>query len=301
MDAVSSTTSSANAPLGHLVDFIGKTYGSVLLGTYLSLILYGGLLHQTYRYFGAYPDDKIGIRIIVSVTVLLETVHTAVSTYICLDISNLRELNLRFFAHRAYVFGNQYRPWMRLVVVLLFLAFGFSLGSTFVGYLRPSHYIGISGIRAPWLDPCATALPVFADIIMTTVLIRALHLSRSGIKSTDSLLDRVILYTVTTGLLTSGCMILLFVTELVFPGGLLYAGVSFVSIKLYTNSLLAALNTRQSLRDAAFHPSGIKVFGSGFGACAEEARSLPGLAPGGANAVTVELAEMGVSREDGNA
>ncbi|TBU27652.1 hypothetical protein BD311DRAFT_375367 [Dichomitus squalens] len=327
MDPSSSTTSSVNAPLDHLAGFVAKTYGSVLLGTYLSLILYGGILHQTYRYFGAYPEDKKGLKIIVSLTVLLETVHTAACIYICYkalvtdhsDIARLENLMKRthfgpllmsiiigltqgFFARRAYVFGKKYRAWIRLVAVLMFLAFGFSIGSTCVGLLMPLRHGKISATRTPWLEPCATGIAIVEDVIMTTVLILALHHSRSGIKSTDSLLNRVILYAITTGMLTSGCMILLFVTNLAFPDDIIYVGVSFVATKLYTNSLLAALNTRQSLRDVAFHPSGVKVFGSGACVCAEEAHDLPGPATGGANAVTVEFVEMAVSlKVEGNA
>ncbi|TBU39312.1 hypothetical protein BD309DRAFT_443287 [Dichomitus squalens] len=343
MDPSSSTTSSVNAPLDHLAGFVAKTYGSVLLGTYLSLILYGGILHQTYRYFGAYPEDKKGLKIIVSLTVLLETVHTAACIYICYkalvtdhsDIARLENLMKRthfgpllmsiiigltqgFFARRAYVFGKKYRAWIRLVAVLMFLAFGFSIGqtilrisffvallkrvapgSTCVGLLMPLRHGKISATRTPWLEPCATGIAIVEDVIMTTVLILALHHSRSGIKSTDSLLNRVILYAITTGMLTSGCMILLFVTNLAFPDDIIYVGVSFVATKLYTNSLLAALNTRQSLRDVAFHPSGVKVFGSGACVCAEEAHDLPGPATGGANAVTVEFVEMAVSLKGG--
>ncbi|TBU54603.1 hypothetical protein BD310DRAFT_969712 [Dichomitus squalens] len=365
MDPSSSTTSSVNAPLDHLAGFVAKTYGSVLLGTYLSLILYGGILHQTYRYFGAYPEDKKGLKIITSPLLncpnrLLETVHTAACIYICYkalvtdhsDIARLENLMKRthfgpllmsiiigltqgFFARRAYVckssrfsyarmiadrgiphvsVGKKYRAWIRLVAVLMFLAFGFSIGqtilrisffvallkrvapgSTCVGLLMPLRHGKISATRTPWLEPCATGIAIVEDVIMTTVLILALHHSRSGIKSTDSLLNRVILYAITTGMLTSGCMILLFVTNLAFPDDIIYVGVSFVATKLYTNSLLAALNTRQSLRDVAFHPSGVKVFGSGACVCAEEAHDLPGPATGGANAVTVEFVEMAVS------
>ncbi|KAM5537815.1 hypothetical protein V8D89_008583 [Ganoderma adspersum] len=42
---------------------------------------------------------------------------------------------------------------------------------------------------------------------------------------------------------------------------MIYLGLSFVITKLYTNTLLAALNSRQSLRDAAGNPSGAEIFG----------------------------------------
>ncbi|EJF55975.1 hypothetical protein DICSQDRAFT_130335 [Dichomitus squalens LYAD-421 SS1] len=41
-----------------------SSFGAILIGTYFSLILYGGILHQTYRYFQTYPGDRLLLKLL---------------------------------------------------------------------------------------------------------------------------------------------------------------------------------------------------------------------------------------------
>ncbi|TBU39811.1 hypothetical protein BD309DRAFT_1021877 [Dichomitus squalens] len=312
MDNPSSGLNST-APALPVLPSLGSTFGAVLLGVFFSLILYGGILHQAYRYYRTYTTERLGLKTLVSATVLLETGHTAISMYICYralvtdygnpeSLSNVTRsvdilpalsglivaLTQSFFLRRAYLFGKQYRPWALLVLFPLVAGFGFSLASTVDGGLRTGRHIGTS----------SPTLGVSTDWSLTIILILALRRSRSGIKRTDSMLDTLILYTVTTGLLTSACMLLVFVFSVATPHNLIYIACSFLLTKLYTNSFLAALNTRQSLRsDSTVHNFGTDVFGSGP---AMELRSGPSKASRHeSNAVALELTERPASRQFG--
>ncbi|KAL1949704.1 hypothetical protein VTO73DRAFT_8585 [Trametes versicolor] len=56
---------------------LDSTWGAYLLGTCVSLVLYGVSLHQFYRYIRMYPTDTSFIRFIVLAVMLLETAHAA--------------------------------------------------------------------------------------------------------------------------------------------------------------------------------------------------------------------------------
>ncbi|KAI0628325.1 hypothetical protein C8Q77DRAFT_1149679 [Trametes polyzona] len=101
--------------------------------------------------------------------------------------------------------------------------------------------------RLSWLISVSYGLAGITDFILAGSLIFVLHLSRTGTRRADSLLDTLIIYTINTGVLTSICSMLAFVFALILPGNLIYAGISIVGTKLYANSVLAVLNSRRAI------------------------------------------------------
>ncbi|KAM5544788.1 hypothetical protein V8D89_001686 [Ganoderma adspersum] len=83
---------------------------------------------------------------------------------------------------------------------------------------------------------------------ITAVLVNLIRSKHIGVKRMDVLLNTLILYTINTGLLTGTLDLLSFLFGLLRPNNLIYAGFGIVTTKLYANSLLAALNTRNTLR-----------------------------------------------------
>ncbi|KAM5532687.1 hypothetical protein V8D89_013656 [Ganoderma adspersum] len=269
-----------------------KLFGSVLIGTFLGLVLYGITLHQFYRYVRMYPSDITILKVAVFLTVMLETVHVALSCHTCyyflvssffqpaklgvathpmewLPVTSgvIISTSQAFFARRAYIFAKGwYRILVLLAVVCLLGELGFSIATTVVEYIDTDS--GFSGqfVANTWLIACASGLAVCADTTITTVLIIALRRNRSGIKSTDSLMDVLVLYTITTGLITSLSMLSLFLVVTIAPteDGI-YTAISVLVTKLYANTLLAALNSRRSLHDRAARTiTGTDVFGTGI-------------------------------------
>ncbi|TBU53549.1 hypothetical protein BD310DRAFT_141448 [Dichomitus squalens] len=97
-----------------------------------------------------------------------------------------------------------------------------------------------------WLISTSTALGAASDAIVTGVLVCALRRSRTGIKRTDNVLEVVILYSMNTGLLT-GIVNLLCLYGFIRPEVFTFLGIAIPGSRVYTVSLLAALNSRQSL------------------------------------------------------
>jgi len=82
------------------------------------------------------------------------------------------------------------------------------------------------------------------DLLLAVTLCYLLHKSRTGFKTTDTTITRVMLFTVNTGLMTSICATVTVITFLEFPKALIYVAFYFLGGRLYTNSLLATLNSR---------------------------------------------------------
>ncbi|KAI0323984.1 hypothetical protein GY45DRAFT_1365298 [Cubamyces sp. BRFM 1775] len=98
-----------------------------------------------------------------------------------------------------------------------------------------------------WLISVGFGVALAADGILTTVLILCLRQSRTGVRRTDSVVDVLILYAITTGLLTSVFNTLAFLFALIQANNLIYVGINIVASKLYATSLFAALNSRVAL------------------------------------------------------
>ncbi|KAM5534311.1 hypothetical protein V8D89_012039 [Ganoderma adspersum] len=221
---------------------LDETFGAVLIGTFFSLMLYGITLHQTFRYHALYPSDRPLLKFAVYSTVILETAHMVLSCHTC-NYANHSSLQ---YPVRVW--------WSGYLKAFLLVA----LGKQF----RIWVFIADHSVFALWIIATSSAMAVCADFILSTVLIIALRQSRSGVARTDSALDVLVLYTITTGLLTSVTMLTLFVFVVLRPADLIYTSVSLVSTKrtssfpaslplpkanqtltVYANALLAAAKT----------------------------------------------------------
>ncbi|KAF7981898.1 hypothetical protein HWV62_31487 [Athelia sp. TMB] len=108
-------------------------------------------------------------------------------------------------------------------------------------------------------------LGAVSDLFLAATLCVLLHRSRSGIKNTDNLLNKLILFSVSTGLLTSLCALASLIAILAAPSTFIYIAFFFNIGRLYSNTMLAVLNARNSLRkDTAISTQGISL--SNFGA-----------------------------------
>ncbi|KAI0768330.1 hypothetical protein BD413DRAFT_565551 [Trametes elegans] len=99
--------------------------------------------------------------------------------------------------------------------------------------------------------------------MLTSMLIYVLRRSRTGIKRTDTMLDVLIKYTVSTGVLTGIIDLLTTILAFVEPNNYLYDAFGLPGAHLYTITLLTALNSRQSIAARA-QTSDISPFGAGL-------------------------------------
>ncbi|EIW57724.1 uncharacterized protein TRAVEDRAFT_48759 [Trametes versicolor FP-101664 SS1] len=250
---------------------LDNTYGATLLGTFFGLILYGLAIHQVYRYSRMGFNDSWFIKGYVAFIMLVDTLHVILSMHTCYyylvghyfqpavlftrvwSIDNLGLIAAVtivscqcFYARRVWLIGPKYRFLVVIAVVI------------FLGELACSTYAAAQASLLPsygefreltWLYSVAFALVVVSDIILTTVLIFVLHRSRTGIAKTDSMLDVLIAYIISTGLLTEIFSILSLIFPLVYLNStsMVYIALDIVVTKMYVNSVIGTLNFRRTL------------------------------------------------------
>jgi len=79
------------------------------------------------------------------------------------------------------------------------------------------------------------------------------HLAIETVSSTDGIINTLILYSINNGLLTSVIAIAGFISFLAMPTNLVNFALNFVLGKVYSNSMLSTLNTRELLKKQRGH------------------------------------------------
>jgi len=60
-----------------------NSLGALLIGCFCSLSIYGIVVHQTYRYYILYPNDKTFLKISVGLMLSLDTFHSFLMMHTC--------------------------------------------------------------------------------------------------------------------------------------------------------------------------------------------------------------------------
>ncbi|RXW22269.1 hypothetical protein EST38_g3576 [Candolleomyces aberdarensis] len=95
------------------------------------------------------------------------------------------------------------------------------------------------------------ATAVLADVLIAGSLCILLHGSRTGFRRTDALVTTLIVYAVNRCLLTATAAVVEVIVFSLRSYALWYLAIDFVIGKLYANSFLASLNSRQALQTRA--------------------------------------------------
>ncbi|KAH9923190.1 uncharacterized protein BXZ73DRAFT_103982 [Epithele typhae] len=250
---------------------LDNTLGAWLVGVVFSLLLNGMLISQTFQYYRAFPKDQKLLKIWVAVVVFLETFTSALichtsyfylvtkywdSTYFfvsppvwSLDLlpvpgSVAALLSQSFFARRVWLIAPKFRPVVAVAIILI------------IGNVGCFSALAVKMFRAPniteslgfsWLATVGSSIQMGGDLMITSTLIYVLHTSRAGMNKTNTMLDTLITYAISSGMTTCVVHILNVSFSIKYPDNFIYAALSCVLTKLYANTFLVALNTRKSL------------------------------------------------------
>jgi len=254
------------------VGFLGTTIGSLLVASWFATALSGVLLFQAYHYFRGRPsyDHKLygGLVIFLCLLDLAHVVCIMVSMYHYLIINfgnNAAVMDLppplaltigltatitftvqSFFSWRVWKLsrGNKMIPFILTLLLTARLACGWTTTIKAIGLGTFGGFI----LHVRWIFTAGVALAVASDLLITTSLCYWLNESRSGMFHMDAILDKIILYSIETGALTSIVSIISLICVSTMPRNLVFIAVHFVISKLYINMFLASLNTRNAFR-----------------------------------------------------
>ncbi|KAE9403977.1 hypothetical protein BT96DRAFT_917149 [Gymnopus androsaceus JB14] len=253
------------------------TYGSAFVGLIVSASLYGATILQTYLYYRNYPKDTRYIKILVFALWILDTTQLALSTtamywYLITNYNYppaLNHLNWSmelqtdcngliallvecFFARRVWIMSSN----VYLVAIIILLAvLHCVLGIVFT--IDSFHLATTSQFGdLIWVTSLGIGSAAAADMIIAGALSFYLFKSRTGFKKTDSLISTLIAYSLTTGLVTSIIGLVIVISFVTLPTDYVWLAFFWIDGKCYVNSCLAALNSRESLRERAAPPEG---------------------------------------------
>jgi len=252
-----------------------STFGSAFIGLVASAVLYGVTILQTYLYYRNYPEDSRILKWMVAILWALDTVHLVLCTIsvysvLVLNFNNPAFLNTTtwsmnvqtyfngligiivecFYARRVWIVSrNMYLTGIILILAVIHFALGivFTVGSFETVRKDFSNLV--------WVTSVGLGSAAAADMLIGLSLCYYLSKNRTGFRRTDNLITTLMKYSLTTGFLTGIIACLVVITFGVMPNNFVYVAFFWLLGKCYVNSVLAALNSRESLREKV-HPPG---------------------------------------------
>ncbi|KAF9512069.1 hypothetical protein BS47DRAFT_1383130 [Hydnum rufescens UP504] len=164
-----------------------------------------------------------------------------------------------FFAHRVYsLSANLYLGVF--VQVLVLIQFGFGAATSVKLIMLPDFEVLVK--EWTWFAVAWLTIQAIADIVIAACMCVILQRRRTGFRKTDSVINRMILYTISTGLATSVLSCILNVVFSVYgiDFSVLITGMPLGAF--YSVTMLANLHTRKALLARLDTPSLLEMISS---------------------------------------
>ncbi|KAH9858592.1 hypothetical protein C2E23DRAFT_799261, partial [Lenzites betulinus] len=247
--------------------------GAMFIGVILAAIMYGVTCSQMYYYFTRYQRDHWATKLLVMGVWLCDSIHQGLISYtiywyLITQYGNPEALAILEKSIVVEVFFNSFiglfvqsfftvRIWklsgkgrMIIIPVILLVASEFIVTVTYaIMSLWLKFFEDLERFKG--MSIAVNALAAAGDVVIAVILCVILHQSRTGFTKSNILINRLMLFAVNTGLLTSICAIFSFISILAWPNTFIYVTFFFFLGRLYANSLMATLNARNSIRDGS--------------------------------------------------
>jgi len=252
---------------------LDKTLGSLLIGLVVAAILTGVAIVQASYYF-THQSDAWPLRLLVGVVIALNVLHQALITHVVYiytitnwgDLASLQvigwsmivEGNVNaviallvqsFLAFRVWRFSNRNKILTGIIALLIigeFVALSTCNALTFHFHANMVYWFA----KLANFGIAINALAVAGDVLITVSLCILLYRSRTGFRRSDTMISKLMLFTLNTGLLPSVSAIASLISNHMAKDTFINIGFFFSIGRLYTNSLLATLNARKKIREA---------------------------------------------------
>ncbi|KAJ7889262.1 hypothetical protein B0H13DRAFT_2341604 [Mycena leptocephala] len=107
----------------------------------------------------------------------------------------------------------------------------------------------VSEVKWQWLLIVTWSISATNDLTVTATLVVLLYRERRNAHTrTGALVDKLILWTIETGMLTSSASVVILACYVTMKNNFIWVGLYNVLPRLFSNSLLASLNSRMTLR-----------------------------------------------------
>ncbi|KAF9233482.1 hypothetical protein BU15DRAFT_90336 [Melanogaster broomeanus] len=246
-----------------------NTIGTLLIGVFFNTFLYGLVVYQFAAYYRTKFNDRPIIKYMVLFLFILDTFHSASAIYMAwaYTVTNYDNPAALAVAQWPYAFTPigtviaalvtqlylGYRIWrlssskLLYAVVVLLAVTPFVLGMVCA---IKAWIINVLS-ELPSLTPLVIAwltTQVAADMFVTGTLIILLTRSRTGFRKTDTIINRLIRGAIQTGLFASIFAVSDLITFITLPTTNLYGMFAIPIGRIYTNTLLDTLLSREELK-----------------------------------------------------
>ncbi|KAI6004146.1 hypothetical protein EDD15DRAFT_2507560 [Pisolithus albus] len=271
---------------------IDSTFGAYFIGVVMSALLYGVTCVQVWYYYVSYPTDPWHIKSLVFAVFASDTVHQALVThsayvYLVTDITNPAGLGdlvwslivevlfnaitaflvQCFLSMRVYRLSNKSIPVT--VVVMSSVIAEFVLSIVYVAKALPFQtFVDLHELQG--ISSAINATTAASDVLIAGCLCFLLQKSRTGFRRSDTMINKLMLFSLNTGLLTGIFAVASLISISVWPNAFIYIAFYFcvgrrklvrachwylhaemILRAVYCNSLLATLNARRIIRAAS--------------------------------------------------
>lgn len=247
----------------------GPLLGALLVGGLVSNILYGITCAQTFTYYRRHENDRLFLKLFVTVLWLLDTADVFIVGHILywyMVVNYTNPLSLvspvwSLIVHVTFTSVSNFlvrgmfatRVW-KLSHGNIILTGGLltlSLTDLVCGIVITAKAFGLSLNGFSSLSTLLylnSAASLTADAAVALSLCYFLYKSRTGWAKTDSLITVLMLFSINTGLLTVLDAVASLITYAVMPTNLIFFAIYLCQSKLFINAFLATLNAREGLR-----------------------------------------------------
>ncbi|KAJ3931813.1 MAG: hypothetical protein NXY57DRAFT_1005833 [Lentinula lateritia] len=250
---------------------LDSTVGVLEIGNVVATYFFGIITLQTYFFFRAFPNDKPLVKTAVAAVFGFELGHTITSLHALyivtvtdfgqpqlivklpdsINITLLFEGMITivvqgFFITRVQRLSKVHKMIIRFFWICAVLRFAASVALTIFGVQTQSTTTYVADWS--WLLTTLFALGAFVDLGVALALCVYLYSQRStSIARTTILLDRLIAFTLTTGLLTSIISVVTVLCYVTMPDNSVWILMYTLLAKSYSNSMMVSLNSRSAV------------------------------------------------------
>ncbi|KAJ7472114.1 hypothetical protein FB451DRAFT_314130 [Mycena latifolia] len=300
-------TAPSAAQVAALVALVKQLFATSFIGFAVATTLYGISVLQAYLYYRNYPKDHPALKSTVALLWVLDTLCTifvahSLYTYFVLNFGKSPTVDLiipwsftteKFLVTLITFIAQCFYArtiWKISGSLILFLIVGVLAIVTFaLGIVTTVHLFqnplatSISSKSFQILSGMVQGLAAFNDVLITVCLCAWLYRHKKGAGGwgmgqafgTEQILDTLILYAVSRGVLTAVTQFMFLTLNLALPHATYWMPFHQAVGKLYVNSVFATLNVRRTFTETAEQPAtnlsfinndiGIATTGTGTG------------------------------------
>ncbi|KAI0043266.1 hypothetical protein FA95DRAFT_1609528 [Auriscalpium vulgare] len=254
---------------------LNDSMGMILIGLVIDSILYGIMTFQTYQFYTNDERDRWLLRSLVALLWVLDTLQLtllchAVYHFLILNYGkpdmleySIWSLDLEvaptvivtfivrcFFTARVWHLSDRKQILVFIIMVFSFAQLGVGLAVCVFTTEEFDKLPDYKAICLVHLVPISLqqASAVIADILISVPLVYYLSKSKTGVDRTNSLINRLIVWSINTALITGVVELAQLLVWVGMTRTLIFMPFHLIIAKLFTNCMLAMLNGRKTLR-----------------------------------------------------